>query len=73
MSFNSVPILNKSSPILISLCKNLPYNESVETKISFKPSFASFFAVRKLIFSPNLTTTLFVFASIASSEKFFDL
>ena len=76
VSFNSVPILNtpsSSSLTLTSLCKNLPYNESLDTKISFKPSFDSFFAFRKLIFSPSLITTFPVFASITSSEKFFAL
>ena len=68
MSFNSVPILNKSSPILISLCKNLPYKESVETKISFKPSLANFCAVTKFIFSPSFTIIFPDFASIISSE-----
>ena len=51
MSFNSVPILNtpsSSSLIFTSLCKNLPNNDSLETKISFKPSLANFFAFKKL-------------------------
>ena len=44
-----------------------------DMKISFNPSLANFLAVRKLIFSPNLITILFVFTSITSSEKFFVL
>ena len=73
VSFISVPIFNISSPILISLCRNLPSNDWFDTYISFKPSFANFFAVKKLIFSPILTTTLLFLASITSSEKFFAL
>jgi len=73
VSFISVPILKTSSPTVISQCKNLPYKDSLETKISFRPSFESFFAVKKFIFSPNFTTTLLFFASITSSEKFLAL
>ena len=76
VSLSSVPILNvpsSSSLTFISECKNLPYKESWETNISFNPSLASFLAFRKLILSPELITTLLVFASITSSEKFFAL
>ena len=76
VSFNSVPILNvpsSSSFTLISLCKILPNNDSLETKISLRPSFSNFLAFKKLILSPNFITTLPVFASITSSEKFLAL
>ena len=76
VSFISVPILKisfSSFQNLISVCRNFPYKASFETSISFKPSLNNFFALRKLIFSPNLITTFPVFASTTSSEKFFDL
>ena len=57
----------------LDLYKNLPYNDSFDTNISFNPSLASFFAVKKLIFSPNLITIFLVLASTTSSEKFLAL
>ena len=56
VSFSSVPILKvlpSSSFILTSLCKNFPYKDSFDIKISFNPSLANFFALRKLTFSPS--------------------
>ena len=49
VSLSSVPILNipsSSSFTFISLCKNLPYKDSLDTKISLSPSFDNFFALR---------------------------
>ena len=42
---------NVSSPMVIDSCINLPYKVSLLTKISFNPSFCSFFATKKLICS----------------------
>ena len=75
-SLSSVPIEkvpSSSSLTFTSLCKNFPNNESLVTKISFKPSLDSFLAFKKLILSPNLITTSPVFASVTSYEKFFAL
>ena len=72
VSFISVPILKisfSSGPNFISLCKNFPYNESFDTSMSFRPSLDNFFALRKLIFSPDLITTLPDFASTTSCKK----
>jgi hypothetical protein len=64
---------SSSSLTLTSLCKNLPNKDSLDTKISLRPSLANFFAFKKLILSPNFITTSPVFASITSSEKFLAL
>ena len=76
VSLSSVPIEkvpSSSSLTLTSLCRNFPNKDSLDTKISFSPSFANFFALKKLILSPNFITTSPVFASITSSEKFLAL
>ena len=73
VSFNSVPILKISSPTEMSLWRYLLYKDSFDTNISFKPSSYNFFAFKKLIFSPSLTTTFPFLASIISSEKFKEL
>ena len=73
VSLSSVPILNSSSNMLSFLCKNLPLKYSLDTSISFNPSLCNFLAWRKLVYCPDLIITLLDFASITSSEKFFDL
>ena len=76
VSLSSVPIAkvpSSSSLTLTSRCKNFPNKDSLDTKISLRPSFANFLAFKKLILSPNLITTSPVFASITSSEKFLAL
>ena len=56
-SVNSVPILNISSLILILLCKNFPIKDLFETYISLRPSFDSFWAIKKFNLSFNLITS----------------
>ena len=70
VSLSSVPIERLSSSMIIYLCKYFPYNDSLETRISFKPSSNNFLASKKVTLAPNLTTVFLVLKSTISSENF---
>jgi len=77
VSFNSVPVLKTpslSSSIFTSLCKNLPYNDSLETNISFKPSSANFLAFKKFILTSVLlfSSLITIYPSKKENTNFFD-